>query len=376
MRGIAPPAILAIALVAIAPWIFWRLTFYVRSDITVHNEYLIRFANGGRLPAAYPMYHALAWTVSVFSHSPYRVGQAAVVVLTASLLARALASYAYLMPLRGETAYASWKAAFVAGGLVVAMPLPNWWKFPDVYLGQITPNLWHNPTLIVAMPFTVALFASAMWSLRRDSAKVYALTSAMLVFMALAKPSYLLPFIPVYAVLLVRSLRVRLTSRSNQLAVLAGILGPVLLVLLAQYSGTFSEATGGGIVVRPFGVWGHYSPHIAASLGLSLAFPLATFAVCWRRALRDSALMTAWAVFVLALVELSIFAEKGERFSSGNFFWGGYAALFVLFMTSARALLVDPIHGWRSIVAWGAFWAHAASGVLYVAYLLISGSRF
>ena len=376
MGGTTPPVVLGILVVALAPLIFWRLTFGVGGDIEMHNVLLMRFADGGMLPTAYPMYHAMVWTISGFSHSLESLGVAAVVVLTVSVLARTLASWVYLMPLRADTAYASWKAAVVAGGLVVAMPLPNWWKFPDVYLGQITPSVWHNPTLIMAMPFTVVLFASAMWSLHRESPKVYALTSAMLVFVALAKPSYLLAFIPVYAALLVWSLRVRFASRSGKLAVLAGVLGPVLLVILAQYFGTFGEATGGGIAIRPFAVWRLFSPHIAVSLGLSVAFPLVALAVSWRRALRDSALMVAWAVFVLALLELIILAEKGKAFPYGNFFWGSYAALFVLFLTSARTLLVTQAHGWRSLVAWGAFWAHGASGVLYLVYLLVSGSRY
>jgi hypothetical protein len=189
---------------------------------------------------------------------------------------------------------------------------------------------------------------------------------------ALAKPSYLLPFLPVYFVALVWTTRrqfVSGTGRWRAAGALAVVFGPIVLVLVAQYAVRFATRTGAGITVRPFAVWHLYSPHPVASLTLSLAFPAVALAVTWRSAVRDTAVMIAWVVFALALMQFVLLAEAGRAFPDGNFFWATYAALFILFMTSARSLLVARPRGWRAFVAWGAFWAHVASGFGYLLYL-------
>lgn len=369
------PALLLVILGVAGTLIFWHMAFLAGGDIDAHNHFILRFAVSRSLPSTYFLYHITVWALSGFSHSLNDIGVAAVVVLTASLEARALASYAYLLPSPADRTVASWKAAAVAVGLVMAMPLPNWWKFPDVYLGQFTPNVWHSATLIVAMPFTIELFALATATLRGGDRRLYVLTGVMFVCVALAKPSYLLSFVPAYAAAFVLSLRTRPSPRSRGLIALAVVLGPLLLILAAQYYVEF-KAGARGMSISPFAVWRLYSPHLVVSFGLSLAFPLAALAVAWRQVLRDLPLKFAWAVFAVAWLQCVILAEKGAAFAHANFMWGCYAAVFILFMASARALLSAPPRGWRAFVVWGIFWAHAASGVLYVVYLVGSGARY
>jgi hypothetical protein len=374
-RDYVAPALLSLILGAAGMVVFWHMAFLSGGDIDAHDHFILRFAESHVWPSSYFLYHIVVWTLSGFSHSLNYIGAAAAVVLTASLVARALAAYAYLLPSPTDGAAARWKAAAVAAGLVTAMPLPNWWKFPDVYLGQFTPNVWHSATLIVAMPFTIVLFAAAMATLRGGDRRLYVLTSVMIVCVALAKPSYLLSFVPVYTVALLLSLGAKTSPRSRGLIGLAVVLCPVLLVLAAQYYVEF-KAGARGMSFSPFAVWRLYSPNLAASFGLSLAFPLVTAAVAWRHALRDLPLKFAWAVFAVAWLESVVLAEKGVAFAHANFMWGSYAALFILFMASARVLLVARLRGWLPFVAWGVFWVHAASGVMYVVYLVGSGARY
>ena len=140
---------LSAAAAALSTAVFYRLTYDLPTDIGYHDRYFSQDF----------LYHLLVWTLSGFGASVGALSVAGIVVLTAAVMARALVAYAYLLPAAGGGAAAegarprrAWVVAAATGGLVLAMPLPNWWKFPALYLGQITPNVWHNPTLIVAMP--------------------------------------------------------------------------------------------------------------------------------------------------------------------------------------------------------------------------------
>lgn len=126
---------------------------------------------------------------------------------------------------------------------------------------------------------------------------------------------------------------------------------------------------GGGILVAPFAVWSLYSPHIALSLLLSLLFPLGVVVLAWPAVRRAPVLAFAWSVLGVAVAQMALLGEQGPRFPHGNFFWGAYAASFVVFLESAIVLAHEP-DSWRTKLAWGLLAAHASSGVLYLVWRL------
>ena len=70
------------------------------------------------------------------------------------------------------------------------------WYNPDVYNGQVTPNIWHNPTTICVRPFAFLAFLLILRVLKeyeeeqkKLSAKTWLLLAACLVLCNLAKPS-------------------------------------------------------------------------------------------------------------------------------------------------------------------------------------------
>jgi hypothetical protein len=193
--------------------------------------------------------------------------------------------------------------------------------------------------------------------------------------LALAKPNYLLAFLPCFGpALWFRLVQQARAGGANLGAVLAGSLlafGPIVAVLAAQFGSTYARASesDSGIVVLPLKVWSQYSPNIPASILLGIAFPL-TVSACYPRAvLRDRGVLLAWAVLGVAVLQFALLAESGPRLFVGNFGWGAHAADSVLFLACCGLLLRqrrDP----RYWVSASVFALHVGAGVFYLGRFL------
>jgi hypothetical protein len=256
--------------------------------------------------------------------------------------------------------------AFLAAlALLFAMPLFNWWKFPRVYLGQISPNVWHNPTAIAVLPLAMLLFSAASKTTLADPPRRLAGAGALALLNGLVKPNYLLALLPCWLALLVAcAARAPRPCRPGwrRLAVFAAaVLAPVAALFAWQASRL--AGSGGGIEIAPLAVWRLYSPDIPASILLSLAFPLAVLVLHWAAARRQPPLLLAWSVLLVAILQMALLAERGPRWTHANFFWGAYAANYILFVESAVLLAAAP-RSWRTTVAWALLAAHAGAGLV------------
>jgi hypothetical protein len=264
--------------------------------------------------------------------------------------------------------------AFLAAlALLFAMPLFNWWKFPQVYLGQVSPNVWHNPTAIAVLPLAMLLFSAASKTTITDRPRRLAGAGALALLNGLVKPNYLLALLPCWLALLVE--RAARSPRPCHI----GWRRPAIFVaaVLAPVAGLFAwqawrlAGTGGGVEIAPLAVWRLYSPNIPASILLSLAFPLGVLFLHWNSARRQAPLVLAWSVLLVAVLQMALLAERGPRWTHANFFWGAYAANYLLFVESA-VLLAGAPRSWRTTVAWVLLAAHAGAGLVY-AWIAVAG---
>jgi hypothetical protein len=264
-------------------------------------------------------------------------------------------------------------ASLAALALLFAMPLFNWWKFPQVYLGQVSPNVWHNPTAIVVLPLAMLLFSAASRTTITDRPRRLAGAGALALLNGLVKPNYLLALLPCWIALVVdraaRSPRPSRIGWRRPAIFVAAVLAPV--TALFAWQAWRLAGTGGGVEIAPLAVWRLYSPNIPASILLSLAFPLGVLALHWNVARRQAPLVLAWSVLLVAVLQMALLAERGPRWPHANFFWGAYAANYLLFVESA-VLLAGAPRSWRTTVAWGLLAAHAGAGLVY-AGLIVAG---
>ena len=259
--------------------------------------------------------------------------------------------------------------------LAIAMPLPNWWK-QGIYLGQPSPNVWHNPTTIFCMPIVLTLFSNAIRATETLKLSHAMQTGFLFVLCALAKPNFPLAFAPCCAVMLfVRLLchddiNHRGFDLKQALSVMqsgAMMLSPLILLMGIQFVLTFgsSKPESSGIELAPFKIWKQFSPNILASLFLGLAFPFLVLVLYTKRCWQNGSIVWAWLTFAIALVQLVLLAETGPRGSHGNFVWGSLFATSILFIYSAQVVFQSP-RDLRRRACEGILVVHALSGLWYL----------
>lgn len=325
---------------------------------------LIRLAVRTGVWPSYPLFHVLVYFISAGSLQAWTLAISSITIVTLFVIFKALISYGLLY----KHLQSRKLALGVALALLVVMPWFNWWGF-NLYLGQIAPNLWHNPTTIVAMPFSILLFYVAIQSLETTRLLDYVVIAGLVVLNLLSKPNYLLAFLPVYYVV---KLIHYVKKKDRKILFGLGIIGLVAVtVLLYQFSLTYghSETQSSQIGFSLMGVWRAYSRNIVASFVLSTAFPL-TYVIAYAPELKaDKPLILAWAVFGVALAQYCFLAEKGPRFLHGNFGWASIISVYILFLTTAISFFKQRSSK-RYAMTLISFALHLLTGAFYIAKIL------
>ena len=379
--GLEAPFSLAIISASIAAPVLIRLSAPgAQSDIPDHAAMAASMVETGGW-FSYSLWYALVYVTSSGSADPVLLREISVFFLVVAVVAKSLLVY-----------YIGWAftrnrcaAAVIAALLLVAMPILNPWHSHGIYLGQISPNVWHNSTQIFALPFSLAAFAGAVTLLRRPS-RSSALMFGILIFMStLAKPNYTLALLPVLGLMLLWAMRGARIHSMRQIAIVGFAFLPPVLLMAYQYSLVFG-AEGirqTKIGFAPFDVWSIYSENIPISIVVSLAGPVAVFLAVPRKWRSDQAIWLAWLVLAVSMLQFALLAEQdvdGASLGSANFFWGSYSAIFMVFVVSAialaRAYLEGQAAGGRRVALFTAFMflsLHAGTGLYYMGRAGVSG---
>ena len=345
----------------------------VNSDHPAHLGFALKLAGDWRELQPHPLYHLLLLLLS--AGNVIAIPGMAAAVLSMTIAVRAYQTHQILTGIdrinlpESQTQFRRDSIVMVLL-LALAMPLPNWWK-PGIYLGQPSPNVWHNPTTIFCMPIVLALFASAIRSvqtLRLDQAII---TGLLFSLCALAKPNFPLAFAPCCGMMLMCQLPIQQgIDWKRWSAVLKcglAMLGPLVLLMGTQFVLTFGggHPESSGIEIAPLKVWRQFTPNYFASTILGLAFPLAVAALYPRQCRLNAHLVWSWLTLFVALLQLILLAEKGPRASHGNFVWGLLFATAIVFIYSAQVLINAP-QDRRRRVCITLLGLHAASGAWYL----------
>jgi hypothetical protein len=359
LRAACLPAIVVGTLSFLA---FQRFTPVAPSDFAKHAwnaHMMIKSADY----QAHPLYHLCLIALSGGQPLGANV-QAAILLAIATGVAAGL-SAAYLA---SRTQLSASQLILLCIALAVAMPLPNWWKFPAIYLGQTSPNVWHNPTTIFSLPFALAAFLAGLRALDRFSVRIAAGLGALLALSLLAKPNYVLAFAPCLAVALnVASEKQAPEARigfAGQFVRFGLAFGPPGVVLALQAMKL--DVSRGSVTIQPFSEWSEMSPNIPASILVGIVFPLCVVVGYWRQLASERGLLLAWATLGVAILEFAVIKERITLPSSGNFGWGMITANHILFVASSEFLLRQPRTKWWWL-SWGALGLHIIVGAAYFA---------
>ena len=274
--------------------------------------------------------------------------------------------------------------------LVGAIYVPFFNKEP--YLGQGSPNIWHNPTTIVVRPIALLIFllvVSIVIQAKKEDfennipAGRAVLTAILLVLSCLAKPSFVQVFYPAIFTLMVIWLIMYKGKNLKTALQLLLVCLPSLAVMILQFVIAFygGNKNSGGITIAPFAVAGARTRSIPISMLLVLAFPLMMLLLSAIRKSFSWGDAFAWLLLLWGLVWRLLLAEKGERTWHGNFSWGYMLAVYIVWYMAVRNYLkfyfseqmTGNKRGAGFVLATILLAAHLVSGIYYLIYLVVLG---
>ncbi len=296
---------------------------------------------------------------------------AAVVVMLICYVGMALISYRWLHP----AALHPVLALVGAFAVLVITPITVFtWATNNHYLGYVGINVFHNPTMIVLRLFGLVTFIVALRALEgrlRFSVPTLIGVILLVVLTMFAKPNFALDLLPALVVfLVVRFWRTR--ERTGLWLIVFGILVPMLILLPLQYVAQYTLiplAAPGGVIFAPLGTVLEHEPRLewlALKFALSIAFPVVITLLYPRPMFADKAMLLGWLVFLAGAAQMYFFAESGDRFSDGNFWWSAQIGLFVLFVAAIRLWLTQARRNWRSLLSVAVLSLHLISGAMMI----------
>lgn len=361
------------------------------TDIQFHVGLLYKAcAEQGAVPANFGFYE-LVHLLSGFACERSRLLNVAIVVVGVAwgglVVASAYAGLALLSAsVAGEASTAARHQAIAlvaAVGSCLLFPLPvspaGW------YLGLLPPNVYHNSTIISAMPWSVLAFAMGCRRLTTSRQSALApdlLLALVLVVGAVFKPGFAFAFVPAYAGLFALQHR----WQGRQLLRLALVLLPVLLLVAGQlrWTSQHPQATLNGAsvlaVTFPAG-WHTFVPYfgparVLACAASSFLVPVVAYALrpVW---LQRPAHRLALLSLLVGLLVFMVVYETGPRARHGNFVWQVVAASHVLhWLILIDALAWVPASGQqrrRRMLLLGLLALEVLCGVLYLISALFLG---
>ncbi len=310
------------------------------SDFPFHLASAEQFAGTGRITVPHFLLQVVLGML-IATRMFASTASAGVVFFCGVYMATAAAACWYIAR-AGDRRTSLAASAILAVAVLMAAPIvPR--SMDDLFLiGYFPPNVYHNPTMLVAKPLLVWALVSAVAAFTRTGAASWRELTVLalpVVLLGIAKPNYLGCLVPVVAG---AALWNRVTAQPVSLVRAFAICSAAVLTLVGSWALYRSDQLGfeAGVIVAPLRVIALYSPVDAFSLVrhlvVSVAFPLVVIALWPRDAWRDPAMRIALGGTVAGLFFSYVMAESGPRLPDGNFLWTGQMAVFVLFLASAR----------------------------------------
>ena len=242
----------------------------------------------------------------------------------------------------------------------------------NFYYGYFVPIVYHNPTQQLCKLFGLWIWfrycRDFLWGGTPSWGRSFG-TGTLCAISAIAKPSFLIAFVPMGGLVALWDLIRQRWARVFRFGF--GVAMPAAAILLAQAFIFYGPGAGGELLFAPFVVFN--ASQTAYKLPLSLFFPLVMLAATAARGVRHegadaagrrAAWRAAWAFAAIALFETLCLGER-SRLMDGNFAWTGQTGVFLLYVESVLALLSARVARPAQVVAWTAFAVHVLAGTIW-----------
>ena len=344
--------------------------FRVWTDIQLHLEAVEQILLGNQMMPGHFLFFSLLALLAFGQANMYVLAVAGALLLAVSMSFKYQLSHQYLDQFDKPKWISTTQLSLISIALLLVFSLPG---TNGHMLGQFTPNVWHNSTMIFLMPVVIVLFVqSAIYLTHPDPRKIKWLVF-WVVLNVLIKPSFFICLLPVFSLAVLWKYSFKPAFWRAMIP-----MGIGTLILLLQYiyiyemAAISSPEVEGGIAIKPFYTWRLKSDHLLWSFIASVAFPLAVAVFHWQACKKSPYWRYAIGIFGVAMVIMILVAETGTREFHGNYRWQALIANFLLFMVSLGVFL--PKMKERSIKNWiimGLFSAHLLSGLVYIAHMFV-----
>lgn len=250
-------------------------------------------------------------------------------------------------------------------------PLFNKW----VCLGQGCANVWHNPTFFMVKSFSLMCVYFSVKQLQTFKKSMWLCSSMLLLASLFYKPSFGIVFIPAYAIYILlfytRNFRAYFYSLLMVLPSLAYALFYQLPRLLHYIP---NEGRNSSIYFAPFKFIHYYSHNAFISFLLGMAFPLFFLILNYKKVLANRYLVFSWIMLLVGYFQYAFLVEGKVNWQDGNFSWGYYLTLDVLFIFSfielVKQLLIykmsNKFERIKMLILSALFFLHVFSGFFYL----------
>ena len=236
--------------------------------------------------------------------------------------------------------------------LMLIGPLYAPWFNPQYYLGQFSPNFWHNPTNLMVKPFTACCFFLILRVLAdvQDGKTIkrsqWAVLSVLIFLSVVAKPAFtqgIIPGLGVYLIFI--CIRDKFRGIKQYICLCLTFVPGVLLMLyqLMTYFNWGEEGTQGTIAIGWLKVIGAYSPNVWISQLLSFGFPILYLVLNWKRVLKRTDVQLSICYYAVAWLEAALLYETA-RLYAGNLGWAAALATFILWTVIIICFCEDIQH--------------------------------
>ncbi len=221
-----------------------------------------------------------------------------------------------------------YKLTLITFSIIIIGPLCIPWYNKIIFLGQGSPNIWHNVTLWMVQPFALLSIVFVIRAINTNKSIYYLLTILAVIISLFAKPSFAIMFLPALTLF-----ALILKVRNQKFLIFYAIMGLFSVLILAyQFIHTFNS--GDSKVVFDFlGVWSHSSQNIALSIILALAFPMLLL-LFEPKIINDKYILLSWLQVFIGLIYYTMLAQTGKYYMHGNFGWSYALAMSLLYIFS------------------------------------------
>lgn len=355
------------------------------SDVALHSEWACQIHSVGEIfkVSSYPLYHIIVKIMVKVTHIPLNYC-AALVMAASNLFTYGVLCWYIVRKSEKNTSSNIFNYLILGLMLVQAIYVP--WFNEQLYLGQGSINVWHNPTYTIVKPFGMLAFGllegiySDVGKGKVIFSRTWWLLLICMLFANLAKPSFFQVIVPGLGLFMLFNLVALKGKQISKHMQVAAAFIPAAVLALYQVGASLTT----GITIEWLGVWKSYSPNPYISVVLFMAFPFYIIFSCVKE--WSNGIKIALCVFLTGFMETALFAEEGFRRNHGNFFWGYYLGGCLVWLVSIKEFIKwhkcyfengenDKISSVKLMIGWILFLLHVFSGIYYI-YLLLFSSGF